>query len=541
MASNSASSALSTEDTDIRHGIQMGEGTLLVTGRIFTGTRFVESIVVRDGRIAFAGPAEDASRMNCERTIHHDGVVIPGLIDSHMHLAATGLNMLGVDIRGSESINDLAGRAGEMVNRFGFAVASGWDQELFREKRYPTARDMDAASCDRPVILYRFCSHAAVVNTHVLRLTGVDRHTPDPEGGIIGRDASGEPDGMFFDTAIEKHVYPVEAGLTRTLGKRAVKVAADYAVTRGLTTLMPLNTDRDELEAIAEAWKEGGLKCRLRIFLSRQAFESSAAEVLPDSGGMLRISGLKLFADGAFGSHTALLSSPYNDMDTCGLALTGEEEMERLMRLASEKRMLVAVHAIGDKAAENVLNAAARLGLTSPEVRIEHIAYTPHEVLELLTKVRPTLVVQPHFLVGDWWLTKRLGERSRDCYMFRTYSEMGLTVVGSSDSPVEPLDPWTGILAATDRGRHAGVEISSLTAKEAIDIVQAVCMYTVNAGQASAEGGLLGTLEQGAFADAVFMDGELDAETAKFPAIAGTMVGGRIVYAADGRFVDFSS
>lgn len=517
----------------------MEKGDLLLAGRIFTGRRFVDALVVREGRIAYAGGLEEARRRwACDASIsHRDGVILPGLIDAHMHLTATGLGMMGVDLRGSRSIREMAERVSGLLETRGYAIAGGWDQEMFMEGRYPTAADLDKISLDRPVILYRFCSHAAVVNSHVLRASGVRRETPDPPGGIIGRDGNGEPDGMFFDTAIEKYIYPMESELTRSAGPSAVRKAADGAASMGLTTLMAMSADRDELDAIREALRRGPLKCRLRIFVSRSLFdELGDGEIRGMDEDMVRISGLKLFADGAFGSRTALLTSPYSDMDTRGIALMPESQMESYMARANAMGLIVAVHAIGDMAAENVLNTAARLNVKSPMLRIEHIALTTERVLGLLARVRPTLVVQPHFLVGDWWLARRLGGRISSCYLFRTYREMGLAVAGSSDSPVEPLDPWTGIRTAVDRGAHAGVDIAQITAAEALDVYDAIRMYTADAAVASDEEGSLGTLEEGAFADAVFVEGEPSPDMSVSPHVLATMLGGMLVYDAEGRF-----
>lgn len=512
----------------------MRKGDLLVIGRIYTGRRYVGCVVVKNGLIEFCGSREAAEKeWECERRIECDGVVIPGLIDSHMHLAATGQHMMGVDLRGCRSIAEMTDRASALVGEQGSAVAGGWDQELFSEGRYPTAADLDRISPDRPVILYRSCSHAAVVNTHVLKLAGVSAETPDPPGGIIGRDRNGVPDGMFFDSAIEKHLRPLENTLTSSTLEKAVEKAAAYAVGRGLTTLVAMNADADEVEAIRKAVERGGVKCRVRIFLSRDAFDGLQNIGSFGDEAVARIAGLKLFADGAFGGHTALLSERYSDADTCGLSLMPGEEMEKYMREAAPKGLIVAVHAIGDRAAEVALSAASRAGLTAPKVRLEHAALTPENVLLLLSKVRPALAVQPHFVVSDWWLGKRLGERCRSCYLFSTYMSMGLIVAGSSDSPVEPLDPWTGILAAMDRGAHSSVEMAEITASEALDVHEALSMYTVNGGYAVGEGERLGSLERGAHADAVFLENrELDMATAEKPAILATMVGGNIVYSS---------
>lgn len=514
----------------------MLNGDLLITGSVFTGRRYVGAIVAREGKIVFSGSRKDAEEhWDCEARIDHgDGLVLPGLIDSHMHLSHTGISLLSADLKGSASIGEMTGRVRQIVETQGFAVATGWDQEMFMEKRYPVAADLDSISPDRPMILYRFCTHVAVVNSKVLQLTGVGSSTPDPPGGIVGRDQNGIPNGLFFDTAIEKYIYPIEGELTKSMLSESLRVAMDHAVSLGLTTLMPVNVDMDELNELLHLKSAAGLKCRLRIFLSADAFKRTGDRAYRSDDDMLKVCGIKLFADGAFGTRTALLSEPYDDMDTRGLALMEQSEMEGLMRKASAKGLIVAVHAIGDRAVENALLAASGLKLTSPWIRVEHAALTPEGVRKKLSEVKPTMVVQPHFLVGDWWLPKRLGRRCSDCYLFRTFTEMGLAVAGSSDSPVEPLNPWSGILSAIDRGRHSGTEMAGITAHEALLPEDALRMYTVNGGQASGEAGKLGMLEVGSFADAVFLgEREFNEVTAASPKLLATMVGGRIVYSSD--------
>lgn len=509
---------------------------LLVAGRIMTGTREVGAVVAGGGKILFAGDAGEAEkRFSCPRRVEYSGgPVIPGLIDAHMHLSATGLGIISHDLRGSGSISEMAGRGAAMAAEHGFAVSSGWDQELFKERRYPSAADLDRAEAHRPMILYRFCTHVAVVNSRVLEMAGVDAGTPDPPGGMIGRDDAGNPDGLFYDNAVKLHIAPLEEKLVRPLIGSAVKAAADYAVTRGLTTLTAVNADIDEIRAVKALEREGLLRCRVRFFLSREAFESGAGRMeRGEKGGMVRICGIKLFADGAFGARTALLSSSYSDMDTRGLRLTEEKEMEALIRKAAESGLQAAVHAIGDEGVMAALRSARAAGPGVTGFRLEHAALTPGPVREMLRAQRPVIVVQPHFLVSDWWLPARLGERCRDCYMFLSMLEDGLVLAGSSDAPVEPLDPWTGIIAAMDRGGHDGSPMAGLTGGEAVGLDDALKMYTSAAAAADGEEGVLGMLEPGAAADMVFLAGTPSTGMTTPPGVAATVVGGKLVYSVD--------
>ncbi|MBX8630997.1 MAG: amidohydrolase [Thermoplasmata archaeon YP2-bin.285] len=475
---------------------------------IFTGRGHAGAMLISEGRVMAIGDEEEilsaAEGIACEKIDAGGNVVLPGLIDSHMHLLETGTEMLMGSLRDYRSIAALVKSLKERCSDLPFLISGGWDEENFEERRLPDREDLDKISTDRPVMLFRFCHHVVSVNSFVMERTGIER-AGEVSGGIIGRDSSGRPNGILYDRAID-HILDYRKQLISGIAEQAVEMAARYAASKGITTLMPLDADDLEFRKCREMVSSGRIPCRIRMFLSHDTFMDYLKVPPAVENDFFRVSGVKIFADGSFGGRTALLSEPYADSGTAGLQLAGVEEMSAAMSAAVSAGKIVAVHAIGDRAIINTLNAASLSGIPSHLLRIEHVALTPPAVVEALSAFRPHLVVQPHFLVGDWWLQRRLGSRAEQCYLFRTFLRKGMEPAGSSDSPVEPLDPWTGILAAVDRGRHAASPMADLAPSERLSPEEALKMYTTWAGKSTNEEGRLGTLEEGSYADFVIME-----------------------------------
>ncbi len=533
-----------TTEASVGSGVSLSEsgglperddGNLLIyNAHLFTGIRHTEAVLIRNGIVECAGDNLSVLRAAAQddriRRIDAEGrLVLPGMVDAHMHLVETGVEMMMGQVRGYASIRKMVDDMRKRCLGIPFLISGGWDEENFVEHRLPDRYDLDMISADKPVMLFRFCHHVVSVNSFVIEKCGLER-APDIPGGITKRDESGSVTGVLIDRAMD-NIAELRRELISSVAGDAVRVAVEYALSRGLTTLMPLDADSVEFETCMNMASGRELKCRLRMFLTAQYFAT-----LGESGyagnhdDMFHLCGVKLFADGSFGGRTAHLSAPYEDDPTSGLCLMDEEELVKHMTMARERGMMVAAHAIGDRAIESVLAAAEKTGLEGQNLRLEHVAFTPPGVIQKIGSFRPTVVVQPHFLVGDWWLPDRLGKRCSDCYLFRTFTSMGLRPVGSSDSPVEPLDPWTGIITAVDRGKHAGVRIADLTAGEALDPETAVLMYTAWAGAASGEEHKLGMLEPGSYGDAVMMAEKSIESAMSHPAVLMTVVAGRVRY-----------
>jgi predicted amidohydrolase YtcJ len=512
------------------------EDTVWLADRIFTGRRYVDALLVEDGRVAAAGSRDAVRRQGGTGADVRDvgsRLVVPGLADLHMHLAGTTLLRDGVDLRGVRSLDEMRERILRWLpdHPRGPVFGRGWDQENLRERRYPTRDDLDRFVSDRPVVLPRVCGHAAVVNSAALDAVGIDESTRDPSGGVFVRDSAGRLTGVLLDNALT----PMDPMFSRafTGDPTAAGRALAYAASVGLTTLAPVSAEPEEIRIASELAERGPLPVRLRFYLDLgrlSAFEELRR--LPSSSSW-RIAGVKAITDGSFGARTAWLSEPYSDApDARGFPLWDEEEIARGLEEARRLGLPPALHAIGDRAMAWALDLLERHAAPGT-ARIEHASMTPPEILATLARVRPDLVVQPHFVETDWWVPQRLGPvRARWTYAFRTLIERGFRLAGSSDSPVEPLDPWTGVRAAVHRAPES--EFGRATAGERLAPETAVQVYSANAGEVLREPDI-GTLEPGSRGDLLVLSAPgLEAALATAnPPVLETWMDGRCVYRRD--------
>ncbi len=464
-----------------------------IGGRIFTGSGYADALLEADGEVIAVG-SEEAVRRDAPTGTEWERLagrlVLPGLIDPHLHWLASVVEARGVDLRDSRNLPGFKRRLTRAAAAAppGPLLGGGWDQERLEEGRYPTRRDLDEAVPDRSVVLYRVCHHAAVVNSAALEELGIDRGTPDPPGGRIGRDANGEPTGVLFDRALSGlERFPAE--LFRTAGEEAIQFL-HRAASRGLTAIGAMSARAVEADTAREWAARDALPVTLRFYLrwdDRRELDRLRARPGDPAPSVV---GLKLALDGSLGARTAWLNAPYSDRPgERGLALWTAEEVEAAADLAAAKKVDLALHAIGDRALGLALDVLERRG---GPFRIEHASVAPPALRERLRRAGCRVVVQPRFVESDTWIPERLGPgRAPWAYPIRALLDLGVPVAGSSDAPIEPFDPWTGLRTAVER--------CNLTPEEAIRL------YTVSAGPALGEP-MRGTLAPGAPSDLLVVD-----------------------------------
>ncbi|MCI4335841.1 MAG: amidohydrolase [Thermoplasmata archaeon] len=466
-----------------------------VGGRIFTGTRWVEALLAENGRVAAVGSGAQVRSRSPPGTITTalDGrLVVPGLIDPHLHWLGSVVDAAGVDLRGTRSVPELQDRLARAAEQHprGPLIGSGWDQERLAERRYPTRADLDRIVSSRPVVLYRICHHAAVTNTPALEATGVAKDTPDPVGGRIGRESSGEPNGLLFDGALRR----LRSLSLETFESRASEAARflHHLSARGLTTIGAMSALAGEARMAIEAHAGAGLPVRLRFYLLADEWDGRT----PARGrerGAPKVIGLKFVLDGSLGARTAWLEAPYaDDPAERGISLAPHAEVGAWLDRAANRGMGVALHAIGDRAVREAVSLLGTFARGASPPRIEHASVLNAGLLERLVALRPVLVVQPQFVTSDTWIRERLGpERARWAYPFRTLIDRGLVVAGSSDAPIESYDPWASMAVAVG---HCG-----------LTPIEALGLYTGAAATSLNEPGL-GRLELGSEADLVWLE-----------------------------------
>jgi predicted amidohydrolase YtcJ len=482
----------------------MGSPRLWHNGRVFTGGPWAEAILVDDGRVVAVGSADEVRRSAPTGTEVSDlggHLILPGLIDAHLHLAEMTWAREGPDVEGARSVPELLDRVRNWAaaHPMGFVIGRGWSAERLGRSSPPTRRELDGAVDGRPLILYHASGHAVAVNSAALAAVRIDARTPDPAGGRIGRDPDGEPNGALYETAM-RALAPVYAGAPLDSG--ALGRTVDSLRAQGITTVASMNVGSAEVESLRALAANAHLSVRARLYLNLGLLDAGKPAELGVDPSRLEIVGVKGFTDGAFGPRTASLSTPYADAPAeSGLPSADDDRLSGKLEAAASLGLAPALHAIGDEAVGRALDLLEPMkGRTTAPIRLEHAALTPPELLPRIDRVRPSLVVQPGFVWSDHWLGDRLGrERARWAYAFRTLATRGHRLAGSSDAPYDPADPWRGLNAAVHRrdpeGRSANPDTS-----EAIPVEEAIRMYTQNGGLAVGEPGL-GWLMPGAPAD----------------------------------------
>ncbi len=394
-------------------------------------------------------------------------VVIPGLVDSHMHLSSYALGKVRLDLRGVTSIEylkeavklrALSLKEGEWI------VGMGWDHEQFREKRLPNRFDLDEAAPSNPVLLTRICGHMGVANTLALRKLGLES-----EEGLLYEDELYE--------ALKRVPKPPNY---RDLLLNSLCDLASYGITR----ICSMDVLKEELDALLSLRE---LPIWVHLFMSEEDYTKLEGK------RKLSIEGIKVFADGSFGARTAALREDYaDDPGNRGMLLKRSDDLVRLARVLENDGKMLAVHAIGDRALEEVLNALKLV----KNIRIEHASLMPPDLLQEFRDNQPVVfTVQPHFTISDSWLEERLGERVKYAYNYRAMLDADFTLAGSSDAPIEPVNPWISIGAALTGGL---LEVPPLTIDEAIE------MYTSSGLKAC--GVKYDPLSPGSPADLVVLD-----------------------------------
>lgn len=475
--------------------------------------------------------------------------LIPGLTDAHAHFVWWGLNLIWIDLSEAKSeeecveilkANSVRKKPGEWI------LGLRWSQNLWDNTNLPSKKSLDAAFPDNPVMLESKCFHLTWANSFALEKAGITSSTPNPEGGEVEKDQDGNPTGILKETAMNllSDLIPAPNDEDRF---EALERAQQLAHSYGITTVH----EPDTLEIwsfLQKAHAQKKLSMRVHFWIPVAALsELESLKIQNDLGDdRLRITAVKMFADGSLGGRTALMHEPYeNEPDNYGIAVSTREEIREATLRANRAGLSMSIHAIGDKAVDNVLSAyeEAREELggegtttTNPTLRnrIEHLQVFSDSDLERLKKVSPVISMQPVHLCGDMTgADKFWGKRAKNAYAFRTVIDSGLLLAFGSDIPVETVNPYHGIYAAVTRNRIDGTPGDGWYPEQKITLQEALEAYTINCAKSSGVEDKFGSLEYGKIADLVILP--LDLEEASIEQIrdikpVATYSGGKCVY-----------
>ena len=511
----------------------------------------VEAVAVGGGRILAVGSTADIRSLagpGTREVALHGRSLLPGFIDAHCHLTGLGMAMVSIDCKapGMQSIEALQRavheRAATQPPRT-WIRGRGYDQTRLRERRHPTRDDWDVVTPDHPVIFTRTCGHIASVNSQALQLAGITDQTPDPPGGRYDRDG-GRNLGVAYETA----QTPLQmAALPTTAEFRAALIrAADAYLAAGCTSVHDagglVGPAFGPCQDLVEA---GRLKLRIYAFATVNSLSHPVMGVL--GAGMrsrfgderLRFGAFKVMTDGSSSGPTAATREPYtsNGQD-CGILYWNQEGLDDLLGRAHRQGFQCTVHAVGDRAIEQTLNALARAQREYPREglrhRIEHCAICPPD---LRARVRAQGIVpamQPAFFweFGDGYIQNYGRQRADTMFPVKSLIAAGVPVAGSSDAPVTHYAPLFGIEQALMRRTMTGDVCGP---DESVDLTTAIRMHTINSAFASFEEGFKGSLEVGKAADLVVLADDLSqvpVERLRHVGVVMTVVGGEVVYEA---------
>jgi len=526
---------------------------MLVNGRIYTMNpdqpRTEALAWDAQGRIVALGSTELLrSRWPAlEATDLEGGTVIPGLIDAHGHIMGLGLAMLNADLSGADSIDEVVTRLTQHaagLPESAWLRGRGWDQTRWPGKQFPTAADLDDAFPDRPVLLDRVDGHAVWANSAALAEVERDL-TGDwqPEGGFIHRDDNGRPTGVFIDRAEEvfSNVIPAPTEQERAL---ALDRAIQHMISLGLTGAHEAGTSLAALRRYLH--RDAADALPLRIYALADG-DNAALDALcrmgPVSTERVVMRGVKLYADGALGSRGAALLADYSDdPGNRGLLFETDENLQRMVDKAMGCDLQVAIHAIGDRANRQVIDAIIKGQRKFPgnpgRHRIEHVQIIHPDDIARLAEAGIIASMQPTHATSDMrWAEDRLGQqRLFGAYAWQHLRRAGARLAFGSDFPVEKVDPMLGIYAAVTRQDLDGEPPGGWLPDQRVTPEVAVAGFTLDAAYAGFAEAEVGSLAPGKRADFVVLDQNLfEIDSAQIPEtkVLSTWLDGEVVYRAE--------
>jgi predicted amidohydrolase YtcJ len=455
----------------------------LVTGRIATlagerGFGWVEAVGITGGRVAFAGSAVDletrADPFTVRFELDPDEVAIPGLTDSHLHLAEGGIALENVDLSAVSSLDEGLALIAAAHGRLGaddWIEGHGWDPD--RWGRWPTAADLEPVAAGRRVAIWAHDHHSLWVSRAALATAAIDRTTPDPPGGLVRRAADGEPTGVLHEAAarivVDRIPHATDdkydrliAGLARELVRLGVVAVHDPGA---LSLQEGLGSAIGAYRRLAE---RGLLPLRVHACIREEQLETaisaslrSGVRLAPDTD-RAKLGWLKLFADGTLASRTAALLDPIeiepdrpNPAGTeRGVFLTPPDRLAELTEHAAAAGIATIIHAIGDRGVRAALDALEPSAAMAPLMpRLEHVQLLHPDDRGRFARSGIAASVQPIHLRADAAAARRLwGERAEaNGYTWRTIADSGAVLAFGTDAPVEPIDPWPGLAMAVTR------------------------------------------------------------------------------------------
>jgi predicted amidohydrolase YtcJ len=536
-------------------------GLVILNGKALTideKNPMAEAVAIDGGKIIAVGTTKKISSFISEgftKVIDARGrLVIPGFNDAHVHFGPLDPDFIELRYITDPAVMTQKVAAQVAKSKPGELIRGGhWVHELFTDKLWPTKELIDKVSPDNPVILDRADGHSTLVNSYVLRMSGITKDTEAPFGGEIQKDpVTGEPTGILKDAAMDL-IRTGNSKVTRSIEEENERKWQGYLLAMkearelGVTSLQ--NAGAADFQVYEKLQKEGLLTSRIDI---GEPLTADTAVLLkyretekkyPKTGDWIRFGYLKAFADGSIGSSTALMFEPYSDNpSTSGLAMWPYDEIEKMIVTADKMGFQIGVHAIGDKANNWVLNAyekaIATNGKRNSRHRIEHSQTVSLSDIPRFAKLGVIPSMQPTHCISDkLFYEKRVGyERCKGTYAWRSFIDSGSILAFGTDYQVEPLNPMEGLYAAVTRKDRLGEEGEGWFPEQKLSMEEAIKYYTLGSAYAQFMDDRKGMIKAGYLADIVITDRDLltiPEDQIMKTKIDYTIVGGKVVYSKE--------
>lgn len=500
----------------------------------------VTGILVQDETIVAVG---DASALAAEHRVEvielAGAAVIPGLYDAHIHTAGYARDLDSVDLRGTATLEEALRRVtahAATLPAGSWVLGGRWDSNRWAPPLQPDRHSLDRVCADRPVLLPSIDGHTSWVNSKALALAGIDADNADPVGGQIGRGDDGMPNGILREAAC----WPVQQAMQRDRNEdlRSLLLRGqEQLLSVGLTSVHDIDGE-DARSAYLEMRDAGELKLRVHKAIPAEHLAAAIDEGrrTGDGDDWLSTGPVKIFSDGALGSHTCHMTRPFaGDPGNTGIAVTPFQDMLAMAGTAVAAGIAVATHAIGDRANQLVLDVYEQLAAERPaglRLRIEHAQFLRPTDVSRMAKLGVSASMQPTHCTTDFDLVDELLD-SHDllAYAWRSVLDAKAPLAFGSDAPVEEPNPFEGLYAAITRSRADGRPCGGWQPEQRLTPAEALTAYSLGPAFAAGQEDRKGLLTAGRLADFVAVDTDpLTAAPSQIrsTAVLSTIVGGQI-------------
>ncbi|HTR26838.1 MAG TPA: amidohydrolase [Terriglobales bacterium] len=538
---------------------------ILTGGKIWTENPAqpeAEAVAIAHRQIVFVGSSKDAIGLKEPETKVIDlrgRRVVPGFGDAHVHFYYGGSSLTSVQLRNAKSREEMRDR----IAKFAASRAKGewillgeWDPQAWDSPALPTHELIDDVTPHNPVFVNRVDAHTMLTNSLAMKLAGVDRNTPDVAGGVIGRDAQGNPTGIVIDAAksliervIPKPTVPQLAEALYAAQQHAFKFGVTAVHDMGFVGSRAAESSADLFRAYQSLLATGKLKIRTTLYTPLPQWQKLANLGVQACFGndTMQIGGLKGFSDGSLGSSTAWFLQPYTDDATSvggpSDELSDPAEMRRNLFGGDAAGLQLAIHAIGDRANQIMLDTFEEISLSNGtrdrRFRIEHAQHLQPADVARFPLMKVIASMQPYHCIDDGrWACGRIGKaRAKEAWAFRSLLDAGATLAFGSDWWVAPIDPLAGIYAAVTRRPIDGSSPEGWIPEQKISVREAVHAYTMGTAYAAFQDRIKGSIEAGKLADLAILSRDIfaiDPVELADTKVELTIVGGEVVYARDG-------